>query len=197
MAQTLLCAILVCGLVIAAGRALAEEGDVNSAAAEAVDGDEYFVPEEYRLGPGDQIRVIVANQEDFSGEFSVSGSGQVALPYIGTVSAGGRTTTELQTMIAGKLTPDWLTSPLVSVEVVVYRDFYILGEVVNPGGYPYVNGMIVLNAIALAGGYTYRADEDEAQVKRAGTPPESEEETVGLRATIFPGDVVTIPERWF
>jgi polysaccharide export outer membrane protein len=91
------------------------------------------------------------------------------------------------------LQPDYLKNPQVSVEVLNYRPFYILGEVNQPGSYPYVNGMRIINAVALAGGYTYRADEDDLWVTRAS----GNRERAGPTTQIFPGDVIEVPERFF
>lgn len=150
----------------------------------------------YKLGAGDHLRVIVFGQPDLSGEFQVDGSGNVALPLIGNVAAGGTSAGELETSIAQKLTPDYLRDPRVSVEVITYRPFYIVGEVKSPGNYAYTNGMTVINAVAMAGGFTYRARDDEFDIARAGgTSRESEEAT--QQTKVYPGDVITVRERWF
>lgn len=150
----------------------------------------------YKLGAGDHLRVIVFGQPDLSGEFQVDGSGNVALPLVGNVAAGGASAGELETSIAQKLTPDYLRDPRVSVEVITYRPFYIVGEVKSPGNYAYTNGMTVINAVAMAGGFTYRARNDDFYIVRAGgTSRESEDAT--QQTKVYPGDVITVRERWF
>ena len=118
------------------------------------------------------------------------------MPLIQHVQAAGSTLAELEVAITNKLKPDFLKNPRVSVEVLNYRPFYILGEVKNPGSYPYVNGMAVINAVALAGGYTYRARENKVTITRAG-----DAERMSLPAThvtvVLPGDVIEVPERFF
>ena len=104
----------------------------------------------YRLDAGDRVRVTVFGHEDLSGNFEVDGAGRLSLPLIQHVRAAGSTLAELEEAITNKLKPDFLKNPRVSVEVLNYRPFYILGEVKNPGSYPYVNGMAVINAVALA-----------------------------------------------
>ncbi|MEL6962274.1 MAG: SLBB domain-containing protein, partial [Pseudomonadota bacterium] len=89
----------------------------------------------------------------------------------------------------------YLVNPQVSLEVLNYRPFYILGEVNQPGSYPYVNGMTVINAIALAGGYTYRASQGSITVQRGGS--NSDKVGVGPTSQILPGDIITVPERFF
>lgn len=152
--------------------------------------------EAYRLGPGDKLRVTVFNEQDLSGEFDVSDQGTVALPLIGPVAVGGKTVSEADALIAQKYGANYLVNPRVNVEVLNYRPFFILGEVKNPGSYPYVSGMTVVNAIALAGGYTPRADKDAIQLRHAN-PPDSKEHTVKEDDAVLPGDIIRVPERFF
>ncbi len=149
----------------------------------------------YRLGTGDKIRVIVYGEDDLSGEFQVDGSGTVRLPLIGQVTAAGRSVRDFEGDVTAKLADGYLRSPRVSVEVTNYRPFFILGEVNKPGEYPYVNGMNVVTAVALAGGYTYRADESDVYVRRNGQP--EKEVSADERTQILPGDIVRVAERFF
>lgn len=153
-------------------------------------------PPEYRTGAGDKLRITVFGHEDLSGEFQVDGSGTISLPLIGDVAAGERSVKEIEGAIVDKLKPDYLKNPRVSVEVVNYRPFYILGEVKNPGSYPYVNGMTVVNAIALSGGYTYRARDDRVLIIRADDP-ERTKQSGSLDTLVLPGDIIEVPERFF
>ncbi len=151
---------------------------------------------EYRLGAGDKVKVTVFGHTDLSGEFLVGGTGDVALPLIGKVAADGLTVTEFEGRVVDALKPDYLKNPRVSVEVLNYRPFYIIGEVKKPGSYAYVSGMTVVNAIALAGGYTYRARENKIYVTRA-TDPENLKHPADHDTVILPGDVIEVPERFF
>jgi len=150
----------------------------------------------YTLGSGDRIKVIVFGQEDLSGEFEVDGTGRISLPLIQDVQAEGITVEALADLITGKLKPDYLKNPRVSVEVLNYRPFYIIGEVKSPGSYAFVNGMTVVNAIALAGGYTYRASENKVLITR-GTNPENKKQPADHDTVVLPGDVIEVPERFF
>jgi protein involved in polysaccharide export with SLBB domain len=150
----------------------------------------------YTLGAGDQLRVTVFGHEDLSGEFQVDGSGMIALPLIGNVRAGGLSVREAERAIADELRPDYLRNPRVNVEVLNYRPFYIIGEVRKPGSYPYVNGMVVLNAIALGGGYTHRAREGNVFITRANDP-QRKKQPVNHETPVLPGDVIEVPERFF
>ncbi len=154
------------------------------------------VDENYRLGPGDRIKVNVFNQADLTGEYTLDGSGRFSMLLIGQVSAAGRTATELEADIIGALRPDYLVNPRVTVQVLTYRPFYIIGEVGSPGDYPYVDGMTYLNAIAIAGGYTFRAKQDIVYVIRAGDP-EEEEVRLSVSDRVQPGDVIRVDERMF
>lgn len=153
-------------------------------------------PSQYKLGPGDEVRVTVFGQKDLSGDFTVDGSGMVALPLIGNVEAGGRTLREFEQSIIHLLKPDYLKNPRVSAEVLNYRPFYIIGEVKKPGSYPYVNGMTVVNAVALAGGYTYRARENHILITRANDP-DRKQIVANHDTVVLPGDVIEVPERFF
>jgi protein involved in polysaccharide export with SLBB domain len=110
------------------------------------------------------------------------------------MQAKGSTPRQLEKKLAQQLSQGYLLDPKVSVEVLNYRPFYILGEVKTPGSYPYVNGMNVLNAVALAGGYTYRAKTDGALLQRAR---EAEQKKVAPDAAVYPGDTIKIEERYF
>ena len=151
---------------------------------------------EYQLGPGDLLRVVVFGHEDLSGEFEVKGSGHVSLPLIREVKAAGLTLRQLEQAVIDALMPDFLKNPRVSVEILNYRPFYIIGEVKRPGSYPYVNGMTVVNAIALAGGYTYRAKEKEVLITRAGGPG-NKQKSADHQTVVLPGDVIEVPERFW
>lgn len=150
----------------------------------------------YALGSGDKVRVIVFGEEDLSGEFVVNDTGFVSLPLIGQIAATGRTVRQLEQDIAAKLGAQYLKDPRVSIEVLGYRPFYIIGEVNKPGEYPFVAGMSVLNAVAMAGGYSTRANESSVYIKRKAA---AEEEKFPADATtkLEPGDIVNVVERWF
>ena len=153
-------------------------------------------PGAYRLGSGDKVRITVFNEESLSGEYEVDGSGTLNLQLIGAINVLGRSIPEVTAIIVGKLKEGYLQNPSVAIEVLNYRPFYVLGEVKEPGKYPYVSGMSVLNAIALAGGYTYRGKKDRAMVIRA-SDPEKKEQRVVPNDVIMPGDIIRVPERIF
>ncbi|ACI50581.1 polysaccharide export protein [Gluconacetobacter diazotrophicus PA1 5] len=152
----------------------------------------------YRLGAGDQLRVLTYNDLQLSNTFTVGDNGQIAFPLIGSVAAAGLTTHDLASTIAGRLSSSGiLTHPSVSVEIVQYRPIFVLGEVAHPGQYPYMPGMTTLSAVALAGGYTYRAITDYAGDVRSDPGGHAVEGRVKRDSMLQPGDVITIYERYF
>jgi protein involved in polysaccharide export with SLBB domain len=154
------------------------------------------VEPDYQLGSGDKIRVTVYGETSLSGEFFVTGSGMVSLPLIGEVKAADLSVRQFQEAVQKALSDGYLKEPRVSVEVLNFRPYYILGEVSKPGTYPYISGLTVLNAVATAGGFTYRADKGKVFIKRKG---ESEERKYPLdpSTTAAPGDTIRIGERFF
>lgn len=151
---------------------------------------------QYKLGPGDKVRVLVFGEPDLTGEFVVSGDGRVSIPLIGEVTAIGLTSPELQENIRSALSPAYVQDARVNVEVLSFRPFYILGEVNKPGEYPFTNGLTVSKAVATASGYTYRANSKKVFIKRDGEDKEVPFDT-SSSAVIGPGDVIRIPERFF
>ncbi|PZU60534.1 MAG: polysaccharide biosynthesis protein [Sphingobium sp.] len=151
----------------------------------------------YKLGAGDKLRVITFGHEDLSKEFLVSDSGMISFPLVGQVKAAGLTLDQFQGNLATALkNGGFVVNPNVSVEVIEYRPFYILGEVQKPGAYPYQAGLTALNAIATAGGLTYRANKRKLFVRRADSTQEVEI-AVTAATPVFPGDTVRIGERVF
>ncbi|MFC5345618.1 polysaccharide biosynthesis/export family protein [Brevundimonas staleyi] len=154
------------------------------------------VIEEYRLGTADKVRVTVFGEAALTGEFLVGGNGKISLPLIGETQATGLTIGEFQEEVAAALRDGFITNPRVSAEVLNYRPFYILGEVNTPGEYPYTNSLTVLNAVATAGGFTYRADNRRVYIKRANGDAE-EEFPLTTSTRVAPGDTIRIRERLF
>ena len=150
----------------------------------------------YTLGNGDQLRITIFGQPDLSGQFEVDGTGAISMPLIGQVQALGLTTPELEDHIVSILAGDYVLNPRVSAEVINYRPYYILGEVNRPGEYPFTSGLTVMNAVAAAGGWTYRANKNVIFIKNADS---TEEQKIQLTTStaIRPGDTIRILERRF
>ncbi len=150
----------------------------------------------YVLGPNDRVRVKVYGEPDITGEYEIDSTGHISVPLAGRIRAEGLTTRQLESAITSALAKGIVRDPRVNVEVALYRPYYILGEVKKGGEYPYRLGLTVLDAVASAGGFTYRANENKVYLRRAGA---GTEEVYSLDAPIpvFPGDNIRIPERWF
>ncbi len=168
----------------------AEEGAEGAQAAD-------FEQDSYRLGSGDLVNILVFNQPDLSGEVAVDGGGEVTIPLLGSVDAGGKTASDLGDDIErGLRSAGLLRNPQVTVQVMTFRPFYIDGEVEAPGGYPYVDGLTVRGAITIAGGYTDRANRNRVYILREG---ESQERSIRIRVDtpVQPGDQLRVPDRAF
>jgi polysaccharide biosynthesis/export protein len=150
----------------------------------------------YVLGPNDRVRLKVYGEPDIAGEYEIDSNGQISVPLAGHIKAAGLTTKQLERSIASALSKGIVRDPRVNVEVALYRPYYILGEVKKSGEYPYRLGLTVMDAIASAGGFTYRANENKVYLRRSGA---GSEEIYALDAPIlvFPGDNIRIPERFF
>lgn len=149
----------------------------------------------YTIGAGDTLKITVFNEPDISGEFMVEDN-VIALPLIGSIDATGKTLRDFEEHLTTQLDGRFLKDPKVSVEVSNYRPFYILGQVNTPGQYPYTPGLDIINAIAVAGGFTTRANEDLVFIKKFG---DSEENLFRLSNSIklLPGDTVRVAPRYF
>lgn len=152
--------------------------------------------EDYRLGSGDKIRISVYNEPTLSGEFSVTADGLLSLPLIGDVKVAGKSAGEVSATIQEMLGNGYLKDPKIGLEIVTYRPFFILGEVKTPGQFPYATGMTALNAIALAQGFSPRAQKSVVYIRQAGRTDEiAYKLTPDLR--VLPGDTIRIGERYF
>jgi protein involved in polysaccharide export with SLBB domain len=148
------------------------------------------------LAAGDKVRVTVYGEDRISGEYQIDPDGMIALPLAGTVKAAGLTKPGLEAALAEKLTGKYLKNPKVTVDIVNFRPFYVLGEVQKPGEYPFRSGLNVLSAIAIAGGTTYRANTSKVYIQRFGST-DLAEFVQSPTISVMPGDVVRVPERYF
>ncbi|MEJ0076607.1 MAG: polysaccharide biosynthesis/export family protein [Alphaproteobacteria bacterium] len=150
----------------------------------------------YALDSGDKLRVVVFGQDGLSASYSVDTSGSITMPLIGAVPARGRTPAQLQAAIGARLRQGFVREPHVAVEVEAYRPFFILGEVTLPGQYPYVANMTVETAVAIAGGYTPRAQKQRLEISRQMNGL-TEKQVVSPNYPVRPGDTIKVAERWF
>ncbi len=152
---------------------------------------------EFRVGAGDKLKVNVFGEQTLTGEYVVDPTGSLAMPLAGSIPVSGATVREVENRIAAKLRGSFIKNPRVAVEIASFRPFYVIGEVTKPGEYPYRAGLNLLSAVAVAGGYTYRANTSRVMITRAGSSVEQELDTRSTPVVINPGDVVRITERFF
>lgn len=153
-------------------------------------------PTDYHLGAGDKLKIVVFGHQDVSGEFVVDGSGNLSMPLVGRFRGGGLTVSELQDSLTKTLNEKYIVDPKISVEVLNYRPFFILGEVNRPGSYPYVAGIDVLQAVALGGGFTRRARTSSVTIIRDGKDGRT---TISAEPedSVLPGDTIEVERRLF
>lgn len=153
--------------------------------------------EGYLLEPGNRIRVIVFNETNLSGDFTLDPVGNIALPLAGNIAASGVTAKTLAKRIEETLQRDgYMLNPSVAVEIQTFRPYYVLGEVRQPGEFDYSLGTTVLSAVARAGGYDYRARQGEVVLVRP-TADGQIEYRANERTPLLPGDIVKVLERRF
>lgn len=183
----LACAVSACG------EATRPASAGSTASAQTAD-----TPAAYVLASGDRIRVTVYGEDRLSGEFAVTTTGQISFPLIGNLDVAGLTLADAQAMIHDRLADGYLKDPRVTAEFTTYRPYYVLGEIVRPGQFPYVDGLTLRQAIAAAGGFTYRAKRNLIYVLAPGA---SEEIAVDLTKVpnrlVKPGETIRIGERFF
>ena len=150
----------------------------------------------YRLGVGDKIKLAVFGEQDLSGSLEVNTQGTVQVPLIGEVPAKGLSVNEFKEQVQRRLASGYIKSPKVSVEMLSYRPVFVHGEVKNGGEFPFKFGTRLRDAVAMAGGYTYRAEKSYVLLTRDG---EQQEMRVSMPSdfVLMPGDNVRVPERFF
>lgn len=150
----------------------------------------------YRLAVNNRVKVTVFNETSLTGEFVVNTSGNISFPLVGDIKASDLTAEELGKAIAAKLSDGYLQNPKVAVEVETFQPVYVLGEVNHAGKFDYVQGMTVLQAIASAEGFSYRANKRVVMVKH---PSSEQENAVQITADlkVQPGDTIRVVQRYF
>lgn len=184
-----LVAMLAMVAIGTAQRAQAQQADgAGAATADAA----------YRLGPGDRVRITIFDEENLSGEYEVGSEGTIGLPLIGEMIVGGYTIREVEYGLVLAYQDGYLVQPRISIEVLNYRPFYILGEVNNPGSYPYEARLTVLKAIVLAGGFSDRANKDRLVLTRIDpNTGQAQAYQANNHTIVLPGDIIEISERFF
>jgi protein involved in polysaccharide export with SLBB domain len=180
-------AVLMLMFILTAACASAPEADMSAMPP----------PAPYKLGPGDEVRIIVYGLPTLSNDYVVSDSGLISIPLLDSTIAKGKQLDELEADVARAIIAKQLVNgPNVSIQVQKYRPFFIMGEVQRPGQYPFVPGMSVLTAVSIAGGYTFRADTAKASIMRT-MDQKSVKHGARQETLVMPDDTIQIPEGWF
>ncbi len=149
------------------------------------------------LQTGNKIKVTIYGEDTLTGEYDINPGGYVSMPLVGAIRAAGRTRSELERDIANRYrSGGFLQDPNVTVAVVQFRPFYVLGEATSPGEYPFRSGLNVHSAVAMAGGFTYRASRSAVLIRHAGEQV-WREYPLTEAVPIEPGDLIRVPERYF
>ena len=190
-----------------AGEGVVETGDISRAPAYNADGAvppfatsgvpaAYEYQRGYRIGAGDKLAIRVMGQPELTGVYTVDPDGNISLPLINTVPVAGLSLKEVERLITQRLRNGYLRNPSVSVQPMELRPFYVLGEVRQAGRYAYQPGMTVAQAIAMASGFTDRANTGEVLLTRR-TAQGTKTWRVPMTTQVYPGDIIYVKERWF
>lgn len=153
--------------------------------------------DEYILSHQDKIKVAVLDEQTLSGEFTIDNKGMITMALIGDVGIEGCTTAQAKQIITDRYSDGYLLNPNISVEIDSYKPIYVIGEVRTPGEFEYSLDMNVLKAVALAGGFTYKANKKSIQILRKNSNGVTYQDTYSTDSEIIPGDIITIKERIF
>jgi protein involved in polysaccharide export with SLBB domain len=149
------------------------------------------------LQPGERIKITVYGEEALTAEYDINPEGNVSMPLIGQVRAAGQSPAQFGRTVAGRYRGGgFLQDPHVNVAIVTFKPFYVLGEATTPGEYPYRSGLTVHAAVAMAGGFTYRASKAVVLIRHTGDDV-WREYSLTEPVPIAPGDLIRIPERYF
>jgi protein involved in polysaccharide export with SLBB domain len=169
-------------------------------------------PTGYVLRANDQVAVEVFGEDDLRTNSRLNGEGNLSLPLLGSIHLGGMTLAQAAAKITELYGRDYLVNPKINVSLIGYakRRFTILGQVNRPGSYEMPDGspdsIDLLEAIAMAGGYTRIAAPERVSVRRRGASGEDEILRVdakrltkrgGENFQVLPGDTVTVAESLF
>lgn len=150
----------------------------------------------YRLGPGDHIQIRIFNEPDLDLDVKLDSTGVISYPFLGDLAIDGLSVSDVEDLIIDGLKGPYLVNPVVNITVIQYRQFYIYGEVKQPGEYQFQPGLTLRKAVALAGGFTDRASTSRIMIIRENNPGQAEEK-MALDDPVNPGDVVNVNQSFF
>ena len=159
------------------------------------------------LGPGDLMEVRVFQEPELSGLYQVGGQGDLIFPLCRRVVVGGLTANGAAEKLRGCLSEGFLRDPQVTVLVREFnsKKVFVFGEVQRPGTFAYQDGMSIIQAVTLAGGFTRTAAQNSTSVTRRIDDQEVKAKipvqdiALGKAANFLlqPGDIVYVPESLF
>ena len=150
--------------------------------------------EQYKLAPGDLIKIQVFGEPDLDLEIRLDSTGVINYPFLGKINVSGLSLEALEHKLVAGLKKGYLLDPQLNTSIVEYRPFFVEGEVKNPGGYPYIPNLTARKAIALAGGFTEFAAKEKFMVVDAKT---TQKTYVDVNAIISPDDSIVIEKSIF
>lgn len=153
----------------------------------------------YTLNTGDHVQVTVFEEPDLSIDAVLDDTGAISFPLLGEIMVRGLTLRELETTITEGLRGRFLINPRVNVSIKEYRPFFVRGEVVSPGGFPFKPGLTVEKAVSIAGGFTSRASKSKFYIisDDVGEGEDGKGKPAQLNSRIRPGDVINIEQSFF
>ncbi|HXM30512.1 MAG TPA: polysaccharide biosynthesis/export family protein [Chthoniobacterales bacterium] len=169
-------------------------------------------PSGYILSANDQVAVEVFGEEDLRTNGRLNGEGNLSVPLLGSVHLGGLTLSQAAARLTDLYARDYLVNPRVNVMLVGYakRRFTMLGQINRPGSYDMPDGspegIDLLEAVAMAGGYTRIAAPERISVRRHSNSGKDEIIRVDAKRlargdrgnfTVLPGDAITVGESIF
>lgn len=151
------------------------------------------INDSYQLATGDRIRIDVFGEDDLRRDVTLTNHGKISYPFLGELHLEGLTLKDLEELITNGLKGKYLINPEVNVSVLVYRPFFINGEIKKPGSYPFQPGLSLRKAIALAGGLTEYAFADKITVIQEKDKSKNPI-LINFDSPISPGDIVNVAE---
>jgi polysaccharide export outer membrane protein len=182
-------------VVVGGSDAIAEPDHYLKAGAAAIVLDKSGAS--YRLGSGDKIKITIYGEPNLSGTYLVNEEGYISFPLVEEVSVKDLTIIEARRILHAKLSDGYLIDPNIAIEVAEFRPIYVMGEVRNPGSFDFRTDMSVRNAVAIAGGFTYRANQKKIKVTRQLKGDDKAHIVLGKDDNVQPGDVILVEERFF
>lgn len=157
----------------------------------------------YRLGSGDLISIKVYDEPSLSlDRIKVADTGNISFPFLGNINVLGKTPKEVEQVITKGLKGPYLIDPNLTVMILEYRPFYVIGEVKRPGSYSFHPGLTIARAISVAGGFTERASKQSIYIEHDVIQyklnrKNNSKEAVSLDERVTPGDVITVKQSFF